>query len=214
MSRRRRRSASSPSAGRVSRWAVRPSAFRPDITQEKHLDGLPIGTRGGALVAHEFPLNGEYDITIRLARDRNEHIEGLFEPHEIELLLDGERLQSVHDRAAFAGAGQSSSDSASHANLDSHLKVRLPVTAGPHALGVTFPKKPSLLLETARQPYEAHFNYYRHPRLQPAVYEISIVGPYNPAGAGDTPSRRRVFTCKPAARDRMKTPARRRFSRR
>ena len=43
-----------------------------------------------------------------------------------------------------------------------------------------------------------HFNYYRHPRLQPAVYEMSIVGPYNPAGAGDTPSRRRVFTCKPA----------------
>jgi hypothetical protein len=62
-------------------------------------------------------------------------------------------------------------------------------------VGVTFPKKPSLLLETARQPYEAHFNYYRHPRLQPAIYEISIIGPYNPAGAGDTPSRRRVFVC-------------------
>ena len=62
------------------------------------------------------------------------------------------------------------------------MKIRVPVTAGPHVLGVTFPKKPSLLLETARQPYEAHFNYYRHPRLQPAVYEISIIGPYNPAG--------------------------------
>ena len=55
----------------------------------------------------------------------------------------------------------------------------------------------TLTFETARRPYEAHFNYYRHPRLQPAVYEISIVGPYNPAGAGDTPSRRRVFTCRP-----------------
>ena len=79
------------------------------------------------------------------------------------------------------------------------MKVRLPVSAGPHTLGVTFPKKPSLILETARQPYEAHFNYYRHPRLQPAVYEISIIGPYNPAGAGDTPSRRRVFSCRPAS---------------
>ena len=83
---------------------------------------------------------------------------------------------------------------AAAATVDGHLKMRVPVSAGPHAVGVTFPKKPSLLLETARQPYEAHFNYYRHPRLQPAVYEISIVGPYNPAGAGDTPSRRRVFS--------------------
>ena len=49
--------------------------------------------------------------------------------------------------------------------------------AGPHVLGVAFLKKPSLLLETARQPYQAHFNSYRHPRIQPAVYSISIIGP-------------------------------------
>ncbi len=90
------------------------------------------------------------------------------------------------------------------------MKVRVPVTAGQHVLAVTFPKKPSLLLETARQPYEAHFNYYRHPRLQPAVYELSIIGPYNPAGAGDTPSRRRVFSCQPAS-PKSRTCAQRRF---
>ena len=172
--------------------------IRPDLTQEMHLDGLPIGTRGGALVSHEFPVNGEYEITIRLARDRNEHIEGLIEPHDVELLLDGERVRLFTVAPVSLASGQSAADSASHATLDNHLKIRVPVSAGPHSLGVTFPKKPSLLLETARQPYEAHFNYYRHPRLQPAVYEVSIIGPYNPAGAGDTPSRRRVFTCRPA----------------
>ena len=169
--------------------------IRPDLTQEGHIDGLPIGTRGGALVSHEFPVNGEYEITIRLSRDRNEHIEGLFEPHDVELLLDGERVRLFTVAPPSLGTGQSSSDSASHATLDSHLKIRVPVVAGPHTVGVTFPKKPSLLLETARQPYEAHFNYYRHPRIQPAVYEVSIIGPYNPAGAGDTPSRQRVFVC-------------------
>ena len=171
--------------------------IKPDITQEGHIEGLPLGTRGGALVSHVFPINGEYEITIRLARDRNEHIEGLLEPHEIELLVDGER-QSLFTIAPITLTGVSAADAPSHETLDNHMKVRLPITAGPHSLGVTFPKKPSLILETARQPYEAHFNYYRHPRLQPAVYEISIVGPYNPAGAGDTPSRRRVFTCSPA----------------
>ena len=193
-------------AEKISRLAVgRPSLslggttirIRPDITQEKHIEGLPIGTRGGARVEHEFPLNGEYDITIRLARDRNEHIEGLLERHEIELMLDGERLNLFTIEPIQQTDATSAADAPSHENLDSHLKMRVPVTAGPHTLAVTFPKKPSLLVETARRPYEAHFNYYRHPRLQPAIYEISIVGPYNPAGAGDTPSRRRVFTCQP-----------------
>ena len=194
-------------AEKISRLAVgRPSLspggatvrLKPDLTQEKHLDGLPIGTRGGALISHEFPVNGDYDITIRLSRDRNEHIEGLTESHQIELTLDGERLRMFTIEPVPAVTSQSASEQPSHANLDSHLKIRVPVTAGPRTLGVTFPKKPSLLLETLRQPYEAAFNYYRHPRLQPAVYEVSIVGPYSPAGASDTPSRRRVFTCRPS----------------
>ena len=65
----------------------------PDLTQEEHLEGLPIGTRGGALVPYTFPLDGEYEIQIRLTRDRNEHVEGLTEPHELELLLDRARVQ-------------------------------------------------------------------------------------------------------------------------
>jgi mono/diheme cytochrome c family protein len=195
-------------AEKISRLAVgRPGLslsgttvrVKPDITQEKHLDGMPIGTRGGTLMSHEFPMNGEYEITIRLARDRNEHIEGLFEKHEIELLLDGARVKTFEIEPIPVSPDVAAAEAPSHENLDSHLKLRLPVNAGPHTLAVTFPKKPSLLLETGRQPYEAHFNYYRHPRLQPAVYEISIVGPYNPAGAGDTPSRRRVFVCRPSS---------------
>jgi hypothetical protein len=194
-------------AEKISRLAVgRPSIslggatvrIKPDITQENHLHGLPIGTRGGTRVTHEFPLNGEYEITIRLSRDRNEHIEGLLEPHDIELLLDGERLRLFTIEPVKLD-NVSAADAPSHENLDSHLKLRVPITAGPHDLTITFLKKPFLLLETARRPYEAHFNYYRHPRLQPAVYEISIVGPYNAAGAGDTPSRRRVFVCQPAS---------------
>ena len=172
--------------------------LRPDLTQEKHVEGLPIGTRGGTLVPHTFPLDGEYEITIRLARDRNENIEGLTEPHQLDLLLDGERLKLFTVEPAPIKEDELAKYQPSHDTLDGHLKIRVPVTAGPHTLGVTFAKKPSLLLETARQPYEAHFNYYRHPRITPAVYEISIVGPYNAVGAGDTPSRHRVFTCKPA----------------
>jgi mono/diheme cytochrome c family protein len=189
-------------AEKISRLAVgRPSRspggetirVPPDLTQEGHLDGLPIGTRGGAILRYTFPMTGEYEIQVRLTRDRDEHVEGLSEPHELELLLDRERVQ-LFTVTPPQGA-------AVHATVDQHLKIRVPVQAGPHAVGVAFVKKPSLLLETARQPYQAHFNSYRHPRIQPAIYSVSIVGPYGADSVGDTPSRRRLFVSTPAGAD-------------
>src|SRR2546423_7451038 len=90
-------------------------------------------------------------------------------------------------------------------HVDEHLKLRLPVTAGPHDLGVTFLKNPSSLIETLRQPYNAHFNMHRHPRQSPAVYQVSITGPFagdpqaDASGPGDTPSRRRPFVARPTS---------------
>ncbi len=161
----------------------------PDLTQEKHIAGLPLGTRGGAVVPYTFPVDGVYEIQIRLARDRNEQMEGLKEPHEVELLLDRERVRLFTVRPP-----KTLTD---HATADLHLRARVEIKAGPHEVGVAFPKKPTTLLETERQPYEAHFNYYRHPRIQPAVYSVSMLGPFEVRGPGDTPSRRRILTCRP-----------------
>ena len=65
----------------------------PDLTQEDHAAGLPLGTRGGTSVQCMFPLDGTYEFQIRLSRDRNENVEGLHEPHHPELTLDGRRLE-------------------------------------------------------------------------------------------------------------------------
>jgi mono/diheme cytochrome c family protein len=194
-------------AEKISRVAVgRPSRSpggetirtQPDLTQEEHLDGLPIGTRGGAVVRYTFPLDGEYEIQIRLTRDRDELVEGLSEAHDLELLLDRERVQLFTVKPPQREAGVPEDAQPSHAKVDRHLNIRIPVSAGPHVLGVAFPKKPSVLLETSRRPYQTHFNSYRHPRIQPAIYSISIVGPYTAKGPGDTPSRRRIFGSRPA----------------
>jgi len=77
--------------------------------------------------------------------------------------------------------------------VDAHLKFRVPVKAGPHFVGVTFIKAPSLLIETERQPFTARFNMHRHPRTAPALYQTSITGPFDATGSGDTPSRRTLF---------------------
>jgi hypothetical protein len=191
-------------AQKVSRLAVGSSAPSPashvvvlpaDLTQEDHVDGLPFGTRGGTLVRHTFPLDGAYEIQIRLSRDRNENVEGLTEPHQLEITLDGNRLQLFTIKPNRNQSGAYYADEA----VDKDLKVRVPVVAGPHELGVTFPRKTSALPETERQPYQAHFNMDRHPRIQPAVYSVSIAGPFDAAGSADTPSRRRLFVCRPSS---------------
>jgi mono/diheme cytochrome c family protein len=180
-----------------------------DLTQEDHIDGLPIGTRGGAAVRYTFPQDGEYEFTIRLTRDRDEHVEGLSEPHDLELLLDRERVQLFTVKPPVREAGVADGDQPSHDKVDRHLTIRVPVRAGSHVVGVAFLKKPSVLLETPRQPYQTHFNSYRHPRIQPALYSISIVGPYAAKGPGDTPSRRRIFVSRPASPDQEDRSARR-----
>lgn len=162
----------------------------PDLTQEEHFDELPLGTRGGAVVHYTFPRDAEYEIQLRLTRDRNERVEGLYEPHEIELTRDGERIGLFTVKPPAKGVD--------HHAVDTHLSLRMPVKAGPHALGAAFLKNPSTLLETERQPYQVHFNMDRHPRVQPALYSISIIGPYNSSGPGDTPSRRRILACQPS----------------
>src|SRR5436190_744981 len=64
------------------------------LTQEEHVAGLPLGTRGGILIHYAFPQDAEYEVQIRLTRDRKEEVEGLHEPHQLVLLLDGEQVQS------------------------------------------------------------------------------------------------------------------------
>jgi len=167
--------------------------LQADITQEEHVEGLPLGTRGGELLNYTFARDGEYEIQIRLTRDRNEAVEGLHEAHELEVLLDRAPVKR------FTVAPPKRGDD--FEKVDAHLKVRVPVSAGPHQLGVTFLKNPSSLLETKRQPYNARFNFHRHPRLSPAIYQISINGPYESYSPGDSASRRRIFICRPEKPD-------------
>ncbi|MEO2013439.1 MAG: DUF1592 domain-containing protein, partial [Fuerstiella sp.] len=205
-------------AQKISRLAIggsqnspggRTIRVRPDRTQEERVAGLPLGTRGGALIPYIFPQDGEYEIRIRLTRDRNEHVEGLKQPHELELLLDLERVGLFTVKPPRGNAKPDGEyGKPGHANVDRHLMARITATAGPHQIGVTFLKNPSSLLETRRQPLHVHFNMYRHPRLGPAIYQVSIAGPFEATGSGDTPSRRRIFVSRPAGPDEEEDCAR------
>ncbi len=163
----------------------------PDLTQEEHFEDLPLGTRGGLAVHYTFPLDGDYEIRVRLARDRNEQVEGLKDAQDVEIMVDGARVGLFTVKPPRG--------TTDHSAVDQDLHVRIPVGAGPHLVAAAFPKRASTLLETERQPYQAHFNMDRHPRIQTAVYSLSVNGPYDPKGSGTTPSRRRILTCTPAS---------------
>ena len=158
--------------------------IRPDITQEKHVAGLPLGTRGGAVIPYTFPADGEYEIRVRLARDRNEKVEGLGGRHQFELLLDKELVESFEINRP---------KDEDFSKVDQHLEKRITVAAGMHKIGATFVRNSDPLLETKRQPYQSRFNFHRHPRTNPAVYQVSITGPLYSSGPGNSPSRQRVF---------------------
>ena len=160
----------------------------PDLTQEQRFEDEPLGTHGGMIMKYNFPQDADYDITVRLQRDRNEHVEGIAGSNDVEVMLDGERVRLVTVRRP---------GSSDHSSVDKDLSFRLCVKAGPHLVSATLPKESSPVLESGRQPYMAHFNMDRHPRLTPAIYSISIAGPYNAKGPGDTPSRRRILVCTP-----------------
>ena len=99
--------------------------------------------------------------------------------------------------------------------LDKDLKVRVAVRAGSHNVAVTFVKVGSSLIDTARQPTESRFNDRRHPRTAPAISQVSVTGPYAPKGVDDTPSRRRLFVCRPTGQtENRKIGVQERFCRR
>jgi len=186
-----------------------------DRTQEAHVEGLPLGTRGGTIFEYQFPVAGEYEIQLRLTRDRDENLEGLNGTHEIDVLIDRQRIQRF--TVSKKNKANNKDYEADDSSIEANLKTRLQMTAGPHQVGVTFPQKSSALSEIKRQPFEASFNRHRHPRRNPAIFEVSIVGPLNSpisdakpessVAATQTPSQRQIFVCSPETLDEAHTCA-------
>ena len=168
-----------------------------DLAQGEHVEGLPLGTRGGILIHHDFPLDAEYGFDVFLLRNIVGYMTGLEWPHELEIAIDGERvfLENVGGKQdnAMSDANMSAAANA----IDARLRKRQFVLAGPHDVTVTFLEKSAA--ET-QEPLELHT---RNLDLQdmngiPVLDYVNITGPFNARGAGTTPSRQRIFTCEPA----------------
>jgi hypothetical protein len=195
-----------------------------DRSQEQRLPGLPFGTRGGTLIEYTFPVDGDYTIAAELARDLNEQMPMYAEEQNLEIAIDGERVALFTLPAVPLTAPQTANNNpnapaisqivqrfslsrdarAARNKADAEWRVRVPVDAGPHTVTATFLATTAALDEPARlpflRPYPAGVNI---PETRTGAYlrAVEISGPYDARAAGDTASRNRIFSCRPAGGD-------------
>ena len=176
---------------------------RQDRSQDQHIEGLPLGSVGGLVVHHVFPLDAEYKFSLTLYRNNLEAIRGLEHPHQIEITIDGERafITTIGGETEKTEGGGVITDRMDA--IDARLQVRVPVTAGPHAVGATFVRKIGESTQRLRPFLRSSAGTYDSTG-RPHIETMTIAGPFNPRGPGDTPSRRRVFSCLPRAESRGK----------
>ncbi len=168
----------------------------PDDSQEDHVEGLPLGTRGGLRFRHQFPQDAEYQFSVFLLRNIVGYMTGLEFPHQLEISIDGERvfMVQVGGEADNLASDRNMSDTAN--KIDQRLKTKVKVSAGPHMVGVTFVRRNAAESDEPLQPHERNHDLQDMNGL-PLIDHVNVTGPYNPSGPGDTPSRRRVFSCNP-----------------
>ena len=169
----------------------------PDLGQYRHVDGLPLGTRGGLMIEHYFPLDAEYDFAVFLTRNIVGYMTGLEWPHELEISIDGERVFIPPVGGAEDNLMSDRNFSLAGDTLDARLRSRVFVEAGQHQVSVAFLRRNSA---PTQEPLELHT---RDQDLQnmngvPLVDYVTVIGPINPQGPGDTESRRAIFSCQPA----------------
>ncbi len=144
-------------------------AAPPGLAQDQHIDGLPLGTRGGMVFTHTFPLDAEYEFTVGGG--------------------------GAGGRGGGPGGGPDITIDGEKVAVPNTSKFRIPVAAGPHTIGVA-------VLDRNRgagiDEIYSDFRIDGEFRVAGGVQNVAILGPFNAKGAGETPARKRVFTCKPA----------------
>ena len=170
---------------------------RQDESQDRHIEGLPLGTIGGLQIQTTLPLDGEYQFQVRLFRTNLGTTRGLEYPHQLEISVDGERVHL----ASFGGdkeiAASSDNPTTTGDAVDGRFTARVPLKAGPRTIAVAFIEKTHALNTRRLENYERSSSDTIDFSGSPHIDEVILTGPFNPTGSGNTPSRRRIFTCSP-----------------
>jgi hypothetical protein len=157
------------------------------VQNDRLSESAPIGSRGGTTIRHYFPVDGEYEISVTVQRSRDDEYLGFERERKLDLRLDDERLLlgtlAASDKKLVLGSGTAP---------DANLKARVKVAAGTHEVGATFMKDTVLregIIERIRDDnVQTYFE---------GVSTVTVAGPFNVQGPGETATRDKIFICKP-----------------
>src|SRR6266853_1146154 len=172
--------------------------IRQDASQDTHIEGLPVGTVGGILAKTTLPLDGTYDFAIRLFRTNLGVVRGLEYDHQLEYTVDGARvhLSRVGGDEDFKANLKNMTKAGDDVEARAH--IRIPLKAGPHVITAAFLERTDAINPLRLQPFIRSSNDTLDTIGHPHLDTFTITGPFDPAGPGDTPSRRRIFVCRPS----------------
>jgi mono/diheme cytochrome c family protein len=200
-------------AARIGALAMGDPATRPgsdtyrvpqDLSQNQHVEGLPLGTVGGLRVQHMFPLDAEYQFDTKLYRTNLNIVRGLQYPSEFEIAIDGrpvhrvtiggmDDLEKMFDKPTDTGDA-----------VERRMRVRVKVPAGPHVVTAAFIDNMGVKDAVRLQPFlrasADNFDWAGWPHIQTFTVAGPFGGPFGPAASGDTPSRREILRCRPGSR--------------
>jgi hypothetical protein len=152
-------------------------------------EAAPVGSRGGTILRHVFPVDGDYEISVTLQRNTDDEYLGLERERKLDLRLDDRRLQlftiAASAKKIVLGGGTPP---------DAHLRIRVPVKAGSRELAATFVKdtlvKEGIIERVREDVVQTYFE---------GVGSITVAGPFNVQGPGETVNRERIFICRPSS---------------
>jgi hypothetical protein len=195
-------------AGKVSSLAVGDPDVSPaaevyttpqDASQDRHVEGLPFGTIGGILATPTIQVAGEYELSATFFRTNLGVLRGLEYEHQLEYAVDGVRVHLTKLGGPQDWAANLENNTLIADEIEERAKVRVHLAAGPREVTAVWLKKSDAIdpVRTTRPVRSSHDT--RDPLGIPHLMTFTIAGPFKPTGPGDTPSRRKLFTCTPAA---------------
>src|SRR5688572_11079448 len=174
------------------------------INQNYHVEGMPLGTRGGMLVEHFFPADGDYEFDLGgLARAR--YVEGLEYRHRLILVIDGKKVFEDEIGGSEDVEAVDLRQAAAVAEINGRFEnIRVPLTAGPHTIAATFVARTMSESDAVLQPFipgGGEVGIIEGEESPLKIQRLEINGPFTTTGLSDTPSRERIFSCRPTSDD-------------
>ncbi|MGC1457586.1 MAG: DUF1592 domain-containing protein [Steroidobacteraceae bacterium] len=176
----------------------------PPHDQSFHVEGLPLGTRGGMAVVHEFPADGTYTFNLNVGSGLG-YIGDLGQEHKVIFQIDGKQIleRTIGGPKDLKDADQKQQE-ATKEFAARFRDIQLPMTAGPHRLVLAFVQR----AQSESDDWLASFNPLGGIGGLPRIGGIQINGPVAVTGLSETPSRARIFSCHPTDASREQPCAR------